>query len=653
MGRRLRSLLAAVLLAGGLGSLAATSPAAGQTTEEPVVLQSTLTGLREVAPDGSLGAGDPDGVGAATLVVTPSSLCVRLNVSGLDLPAAAAHVHQAPVGVNGPIVVPLPTPGADGLADGCVEAPDPAVLADLLAAPADFYVNVHTAAFPAGAVRGQLQPAPDEGTLLATRLAGTEEVGPEGQAGVGDLDGSGVATVAVSPEARRACFEIWVRGVALPAAAAHIHEAPLGVNGPIVVPLTAPDAEGRSSGCARDLDAGLVEALVATPLRFYVNVHTSEHPAGAVRGQLARATGFAGNDDLYEDAAKWLCRPDLPDGANHCHRDLDATSVAADGTLTPEPHQVADPDDPPVDCFYVYPTVRLGTEGNAAFDGNYGNEIYTTRTQAARFSSTCQVYAPLHRQVTLNADRGSAIDYGALAYADVVAAFRSFLADVDPGRPFVLLGHSQGASHLRRLVADVVDGNPALRDRLLSAMLLGTTVSVPVGGDVGGSFAAVPACREAAQVGCVISYASFRDRVPPPESSFFGRTDEPGTEALCTNPADLTGGEGELVPYFDIAEDSPFAPADPDLAWDPALPDPPEITTPFVALPGLVSSRCANNGTHSYLELSVNPDPGPRVDDITGDLTPEWGMHLIDVNVALGNLIDLVAAQARAWAAAH
>jgi hypothetical protein len=72
-----------------------------------------------------------------------------------------------------------------------------------------------------------------------------------------------------------------------------------------------------------------------------------------------------------------------------------------------------------------------------------------------------------------------------------------------------------------------------------------------------------------------------------------------------------------------------------------------------VALPGLVSARCANDGTHSYLELSVNPDPGPRVDDITGDLTPEWGMHLIDVNVALGNLVDLVAAQAQAWAAAH
>ena len=77
------------------------------------------------------------------------------------------------------------------------------------------------------------------------------------------------------------------------------------------------------------------------------------------------------------------------------------------------------------------------------------------------------------------------------------------------------------------------------------------------------------------------------------------------------------------------------------------------ITTPFVALPGLVSSRCATDGTHSYLELHVNPDAGPRVDDIGGDLTPEWGMHLVDVNVAIGTLIDLVAQQAAAWVAAH
>jgi hypothetical protein len=646
--RRLRALLASFLLAGGLAGLLTARPAAGQT-EEPVVLQTTLTGLREVGPDGSLGAGDPDGVGAATLEVTPTTLCATLNVSGVELPAVAAHVHQAAVGVNGPIVVPLTPPADDGLGEACADAPDPAMLAALLADPQGFYINVHTASFPDGAVRGQLQSAPDEGVLLAARLTGADEVGPAGEPGAGDPDGSGVATVAVSTEARRACFELSVQGLPLPALAAHIHAAPPHVNGDIVVTLSAPDADGRSRGCARTIDPAVIEGLDATPSEYYVNVHTTEFPNGAVRGQLAAATAFAGNEDLYDDPSRWLCRPGLPAGSSVCDDDLDATSVAADGTLTVQPHSVAQT--PAFDCFYVYPTVQLGTEGNAPFEGDHANEIYTARVQAARFSRACEVYAPLYRQVTLGAFRGGPINFGALAYADVAAAFRTYLEDFNDGRPFVVLGHSQGSSHLRRLVAEQIDTNAALREQFLSAILLGSTVSVPAGADVGGSFANVPACRTPGQYGCVISYASFRDRVPPPENSLFGRSSLPGNEALCTDPQALSGHE--LVSYFDRVHDSPFSPANPDLAWDPSIPDPPALDTPFVALPGLISSRCVNNGEFSYLELTNHPDPGPRADDIGGDLTPEWGLHLVDANVALGNLIDIAEAQAAAWATSH
>ena len=300
MPERLRRTVAAVLLVTASAGTVATTAASAGATDGDAVLQTTLTGLREVSPEGALGAGDPDGVGGAVLELRETSLCARLVVTGVDLPAAAAHVHRGDVGVNGDIVVPLTPPGEDGRASGCTEV-EPALLRELASTPSAFYVNVHTSAFPAGAVRGQLQPAAREDALLTTRVSGAEEVGPEGELDVGDSDGAGVATVAVSTSARRVCFELWVHDVVLPAVAAHIHGAPPGVNGSVVVPLRAPDGAGRASGCARRLDRSLVEDLVDDPSSYYVNVHTSDFPDGAVRGQLAPATSDAASADRALD----------------------------------------------------------------------------------------------------------------------------------------------------------------------------------------------------------------------------------------------------------------------------------------------------------------------------------------------------------------
>jgi CHRD domain/Neocarzinostatin family len=266
------------------------------------ILQSTLTGLREVGPDGSLGAGEVDGVGAATVAVRSDSICASISVTGVELPALAAHIHDAPAGVNGPIVVPLTPPGADGRSDACVEGVAPSLLAALGSDPARFYVNVHTTAFPNGALRGQLQDAAREGPLLATRLSGSQEIGPDGGPGAGDPDGGAVATVAANPEAGRLCFEIWARGIALPAVAAHIHEGRPGQNGGIVVPLAAPDADGRASGCVRGLDFTTVWDIARDPGAYYVNVHTSEYPDGAVRGQLFAAAASSADEDVVPPA---------------------------------------------------------------------------------------------------------------------------------------------------------------------------------------------------------------------------------------------------------------------------------------------------------------------------------------------------------------
>jgi CHRD domain len=117
-----------------------------------VKLSATLTGAAEVP-----GPGDPDGAGTATirLRVGQGQVCHMLTASNITLPALAAHIHVAPAGVAGPVVVPLITPDADGSVEGCVSAPR-ALIKQILKNPAGYYVNVHTSDYPAGAIRGQL-----------------------------------------------------------------------------------------------------------------------------------------------------------------------------------------------------------------------------------------------------------------------------------------------------------------------------------------------------------------------------------------------------------------------------------------------------------------------------------------------------------------
>jgi CHRD domain len=107
----------------------------------------------------------------------------------------------------------------------------------------------------------------------------------EAEQPAGDPVGTGTATVRMRLGQGQACFVISVADITLPSAGAHIHRGAVGVVGPIVVQLVAPGASGRSSGCVA-VPRPLVRELLASPARFYVNVHTTDYPAGAVRGQL-------------------------------------------------------------------------------------------------------------------------------------------------------------------------------------------------------------------------------------------------------------------------------------------------------------------------------------------------------------------------------
>ncbi|HSH44744.1 MAG TPA: CHRD domain-containing protein [Longimicrobiales bacterium] len=119
----------------------------------------------------------------------------------------------------------------------------------------------------------------DTETLNATLTGDTEVPGP------GDDDGSGTAEIVLDDDDNEVCWDIQVEDITLPASAAHIHEGAAGVAGPIVVTLSAPDADGNAEGCV-DASDDLIDDIIDDPEDYYVNVHTSDFPDGAVRGQL-------------------------------------------------------------------------------------------------------------------------------------------------------------------------------------------------------------------------------------------------------------------------------------------------------------------------------------------------------------------------------
>jgi hypothetical protein len=376
---------------------------------------------------------------------------------------------------------------------------------------------------------------------------------------------------------------------------------------------------------------------------------------GLMAGTVQAQTAPAKND--YANAASWLCRPDKAGDA--CAIDLTTTVVKADGSETAEAFK-ADPK-APIDCFYVYPTVS--TDNAVVSDMNAGpEELNVVRQQLARFGSKCRIYAPLYRQFTLTALRANLLGQPlpgsndpamrAVGYNDVVDAWNYYLAHENKGRGVVLIGHSQGSGVLTRMIAAEVDGKP-VQKQLVSALLLGTSLPLDKGKDTG-LFKSIPTCKSASQTGCVIAYATFRDTVPPPANTRFGKVADPTREAACVNPAALGGGKGELKAYLSNTSQIAASSAPPP-TW---VKDKPNPTTPFVSVPGLLSGECVSKNGFNYLEAHVNADPAdPRTDDISGDVVtlgkvaPDWGLHLIDANIAMGNLVEVVGQEAKAYLA--
>ena len=324
----------------------------------------------------------------------------------------------------------------------------------------------------------------------------------------------------------------------------------------------------------------------------------------------------------------WLCKPGLE--RDPCRGDLDTTEVGPGGVTSRTEDSRGGR--PPVDCFYVYPTVS--TQQTINSDLRIGREQRSVaRSQVSRFSGSCRIFAPMYRQVTIRGLFNSGLTRArfAIAYRDVRAAWREYRRR-HRGRAVVLIGHSQGSGHLTRLIKEQIDPKRAQRRRLLSALLLGGDVTVRKGSDRGGDFKRVPACRSARQTGCVIAYNAFLN--PPGPGAFFGRAgslflprpNAAELEVLCTNPAALGGGSGELLLEQEAGD-----------GWQ--------------RYTDLYEGRCTQADGASWLQVrdvAGAADPRAR---LTENLGPAWGLHAYDVNIALGNLVRIVKRQTAAYRA--
>ncbi len=337
----------------------------------------------------------------------------------------------------------------------------------------------------------------------------------------------------------------------------------------------------------------------------------------------------------------WLCRPLI--APNPCSTSFATNSVAANGTS-----KITTPAAAPggvrakTDCFYVYPTVSGQKTINADLTIE-PSEISVAQNQAARFSADCQVWAPMYTQIPVSGltNVSNFVQSQATAYASILKGWQDYIKNYNHGRPIVFIGHSQGSAMLMELLKKEVDPSAKLRKQVVSVILAGGNFTVKNGSDRGGTFQNIPLCKKLKQAGCVIAYSSYLASETPPPNVNFGipgqgvsflstELNKNGVHVACTNPANLGGGTGTLIPLF-MTGDSP--------AW--------------VTYPGLYTAKCGTPAGANLLQVTPSSsasDTRPRVSDGPVGLT--YGLHVVDVNLAEGNLVADAAAEASTWWAA-
>jgi hypothetical protein len=263
-------------------------------------------------------------------------------------------------------------------------------------------------------------------------------------------------------------------------------------------------------------------------------------------------------------------------------------------------------------------------------------------SQVAPFHQVCALYVPLYRQVTMGTylfgGKGEE-SRSEVAYSDVEDAFLHYMGQYNHGREVVLLGHSQGADMIVRLLKARFEHDPLMRQRLLVAMPIGGPVEVPRGRTLGGTFSTLPLCTRPDELTCVVAFQSR------PAGGKVGKPafePQAGNDIACVNPAAL-GGAGahrfsrSLFPIMAMTRSS--------------LHGIEGIETPFLLLRNFYTGECTEGPDgYRYLGVAAAPKPGDArqsaLDLSSAPFNGTLGLHVADFQFAMGDLIDLVARRA-------
>jgi len=409
--------------------------------------------------------------------------------------------------------------------------------------------------------------------------------------------------------------------------------------------LTALTAAAALAACGGPADGATYPSSTGAPSGSAPGAGASSSPGGGRQAAIAN-----GADPANTDAAgtEWICRPGQ--GGDPCTSPETAQVLAASGPATTQ--QARPAPNPPIDCFYIMPTVSTqpGLTANLKISRT---ETVTTTLESSRFSADCNVYAPVYPQITLRglkkagAGTAAGVQQG---YQVVQAAWQDYLAHYNHGHGVVIIAHSQGSAMAEELLRTQVDPNPQARQHLVSAIIPGGNVVVPAGKQVGGTFQHIPACATAAQLHCVVAYSSFGQA--PPSTAFFGipgqgvsllnvtPSPEAGMQVMCVNPAALAPGDGAVEPYL---------PTDAAMAALKAGKPLSSVPVPWQTTPGLYSVACAHQGNGTWLQVTAPVTPGDTRTVVTPPQGPRAGLHRFDIDLFLGNLTTLVQTETTAY----